>query len=108
LHLYTSDIVPDWNGTFLMTTLKAGRIFQIAFDENGMALARKPVELFRSKNRYRDLAFDPKGSTNYVITDSMGFAQNIEGGATTELWTPGSLIAFTYQGGGGNNSTMGQ
>jgi hypothetical protein len=54
-----------------------------------------------------DLAFDPDGRTIYVITDSSGFAQNIEGGATTELWTPGSLIAFTYEG-GGNASTTGQ
>ena len=27
LRLYTSDVIPGWNGTFLMTTLKAGRIF---------------------------------------------------------------------------------
>ena len=104
LRLYTSDVIPDWNGTFLMTTLKAGRIFHLTLNEQGTALAQDPVELFRSENRYRDLAFDPDGRTLYVITDSFGAAQNIEGGATNELWTPGSLIAFTYEG-GGNNST---
>jgi hypothetical protein len=31
-----------------------------------------PVELFRSENRYRDVAFDPDGRTIYVITDSSG------------------------------------
>jgi PQQ-dependent dehydrogenase (s-GDH family) len=104
LRLYTSDVIPDWNGTFLMTTLKAGRIFHLTLNENGTALAEDPVELFRSENRYRDLAFGPDGRTIYVITDSLGPAQNIEGGATTELWTPGSLIMFRYEeeeGGGG-------
>lgn len=108
LRFYTSDAIPDWNGTFLMTTLKSGRIFHLTLTENGTALAQAPEELFRSENRYRDLAFDPDGRTIYVITDTMGFAQNIEGGATTQLWTPGSLIAFTYQGGSGNNPTAGR
>jgi PQQ-dependent dehydrogenase (s-GDH family) len=106
LDLYTSDVIPDWNGTFLMTTLKAGRIFHLTLNEEGTALAQDPVELFRSENRYRDLAFDPNGRTIYVITDSFGAAQNIEGGATNELWTPGSLIAFTYEGGGNNSTTV--
>lgn len=105
LDLYTSEVIPDWNGTFLMTTLKAGRIFHLILNEEGTALAQEPVELFRSENRYRDLAFDPDGRTIYVITDSFGPAQNIEGGSTTQLWTPGSLIAFTYEGGGNNSTT---
>lgn len=106
LDLYKSDVIPDWNGTFLMTTLKAGRIFHLTLNENGTELAQQPEELFRSENRYRDLALDPDGRTIYVITDSFGPAQNIEGGATNELWTPGSLIVFTY--GDGNSSTTGQ
>jgi PQQ-dependent dehydrogenase (s-GDH family) len=107
LRLYTSDAIPGWNGTFLMTTLKAGRIFHLTLNEEGTALAQQPEELFRSENRYRDLAFDPDGRTIYVITDSFGAAQNIEGGATTELWTPGSVIAFRYEGGGNSTTTTG-
>lgn len=106
LRLYTSDVIPGWNGTFLMTTLKAGRIFHLTLNEEGTALAQQPEELFRSENRYRDLAFDPDGRTIYVITDSFGAAQNIEGGATNQLWTPGSLIAFTYEEGSNNSTTV--
>jgi Glucose / Sorbosone dehydrogenase len=95
LDFYASDVIPDWNGTFLMTTLKAGRIFQLILNEEGTALAQEPVELFCSENRYRDLAFDPDGRTIYVITASFGTAHNIEGGSTTQLWTTGSLIVFT-------------
>jgi glucose/arabinose dehydrogenase len=101
LRLYTSDAIPGWDGTFLMTTLKGGRVFQLALNKNGTALAQDPVELFRSENRYRDLAFGQDGRTIYVITDSSGPAQAIEGGATTDLWNPGSLRVFRYEGGGG-------
>jgi hypothetical protein len=59
LRLYTADVIPGWENTFLMTTLKAGRIFQLALNENGTALAHDPVELFQSENRYRDVAFGP-------------------------------------------------
>lgn len=50
--------------------------------------ARDAVELFRSENRYRDVAFGPDGRTIYLITDSSEPAQAIEGGATTDLWEP--------------------
>jgi PQQ-dependent dehydrogenase (s-GDH family) len=99
LRLYTSDIIPDWdNSTFLMTTLKGGRIFQLTLNDNGTALAQDSVELFRSENRYRDVAFDPDGRMIYVITDSSGPAKAIKGGATTDLWNPGSVLVFRYEG----------
>ena len=61
LRLYTSDAIPGWENNLLMTTLKAGKIFKIALDENGTAVAGEPEELFRSENRYRDIAFSPDG-----------------------------------------------
>lgn len=107
IRLYASDAIPGWNGTFLMTTLKAGKIFHLTLDENGTALAGDPVELFRSENRYRDLAFSPDGTTIYVITDSRGPVQAIEegGNPVANLTNPGSLLMFKYQGGQANNST---
>lgn len=98
LRLYAADVIPGWENTFLMPTLKAGKIFQLALNENGTALSSEPVELFRSENRYRDLAFGPDGRTIYVITDSDGSAQAIKGGATTDLWNPGSVLMFRYEG----------
>ena len=100
LRLYTSEVIPGWENNLMMTTLKAGRIFQISLNENGTALAREPVELFRSENRYRDIAFDPDGRTIYVITDMMGPVQAMKEGPitpTTTLWSPGSLLVFRYE-----------
>jgi PQQ-dependent dehydrogenase (s-GDH family) len=99
LRLYPSDVIPGWeNNTFLMTTLKAGRIFQLTLNENGTALAHDPVELFHSENRYRDIEFDPDGRTIYVITDSGGTVQAIQGGKASNLSNPGSILVFTYDG----------
>ena len=81
-----------------MTTLKTGKILQLALNENGTALTSDPSELFRSENRYRDIAFSPDGRTIYVITDTSGPAQAMDGGVTNDLWNPGSLLAFRYQG----------
>lgn len=100
LRMYTSDTIPGWNGTLIMPTLKNGTIYQLTLDNNGTSLAEEPVKLFTSENRYRDIAFSPDGSTLYVITDSFGPVQALGegGGASTDLWNPGSLIAFEYKG----------
>jgi len=98
IRLYTSDAIPGWNGTFLMTTLKSGNIFHLTIGGNGSTLAGDPEELFRSENRYRDLAFSPDGTTIYVITDSSGPVQAIEGGPIAQIKNPGSLLKFTYEG----------
>ena len=68
-----------------------------------------PQILFRSENRYRDIAFSPDGSTVYVITDPAGPVQAIKDGPitpTTTLWSPGALVAIKYLGGAGGNSTL--
>ncbi|HEX7206983.1 MAG TPA: PQQ-dependent sugar dehydrogenase, partial [Nitrososphaeraceae archaeon] len=96
LRLYASDTIPGWNGTLLMPTLKGGKIYQLILGDNRTSLAQEPVEMFPSENRYRDLAISPDGSTLYVITDSTGPVRAIGGGATTELWNPGSLLEFKY------------
>ena len=99
--LYTSDAIPGWKDKLLMTTLKAGRIFQLELNANGTALASDPVELFRSENRYRDVAFGPDGRTMYVITDVSGPVQALKSGPitpTTDLWSPGSVLVFKYVG----------
>ncbi|HKU48372.1 MAG TPA: glucose/sorbosone family PQQ-dependent dehydrogenase [Nitrososphaera sp.] len=98
LRLYSSDAIPDWNGTFLMTTLKGGGIFHLTLNDNGTALSSDPAEMFRSENRYRDLTFGPDGKTIYVITDSSGPVQAIEGGPIATVKNPGSLLVFTYEG----------
>jgi PQQ-dependent dehydrogenase (s-GDH family) len=107
LRLYPSDTIPGWSGTLLMPTLKTGKIFLLTLNNDGTALAKEPVELFHSQDRYRDVAFSPDGSILYVITDSEGPAQAIGGGATTDLWNPGAVLEFRYIGSGNSGSGSG-
>jgi len=100
LRLYTADAIPEWENNLLMTTLKAGKIFKMLLDKNGKAVSGKPKELFRSENRYRDIAFSPDGLTLYVITDMKGPVLAMKEGPitpTTALWSPGSLLVFRYE-----------
>jgi PQQ-dependent dehydrogenase (s-GDH family) len=97
VRLYTVDSIPGWSNTLLMTTLKAGKIFHVDLNDNGTAVANDPESLFHSENRYRDITFSPDGSTIYVITDSFGPAQALNGsGVADDLWNPGSLLMFRY------------
>ena len=101
LRLYTSDAIPGWENSLLMTTLKAGKIFKIILGDNGTTVSGEPEELFRSENRYRDIAYSPDGRTIYVITDPRGPIQAMKEGPitpTTTLWSPGALIALNYVG----------
>jgi hypothetical protein len=84
-----------------MTTLKGGKIFQLKLNDDGTSIETDPLKLFRSENRYQDAAFNPDGSTIYVITDIRGPVQVVKEGPitfTTEFGSPGSLMAFEYEG----------
>src|SRR5215211_1771589 len=98
LRLYTADAIPGWENNLLMTTLKAWKIFKMFLDKNGTAVSGKPEELFRSENRYRDIAFSPDGLTLYVITDMKGPVQAMKEGPITPITTlsSGSLLVFKY------------
>ena len=55
-----------------------------------------PVELFRTTNRYRDVAINPNGRTIYIATDNAGRTTSRTGEMTQELEHPGAIIQFTY------------
>jgi hypothetical protein len=53
--------------------------------------------LFRSANRYRDIALHPDGRTIYLATDPEGPSRGPDGAPRT-LVNPGSILEFTYVG----------
>ena len=92
--------VPGWENSLIVTTLKRGSIYRIPLAKDGRTL-RGPIErYFQSENRFRDTAFGPDKSTIYVATDSAGMAEALSGGTTTTMQNPGSILVFTYTGGG--------
>lgn len=97
LDLYTSDAVPGWKNSFLMTTLKDGTVFRVPLKADGISVG-KSVELFRKVDRYRDTAISADGKTIYVAVDNGGAVAKLDGSPGQELDDPGSILAFTYKG----------
>ena len=54
----------------------------------------EPTPLFKTTNRYRDIAVSPDGQAFYVLTDSQGPTATPDGGATDSLDNPGSLLEY--------------
>ncbi|WP_437724785.1 glucose/sorbosone family PQQ-dependent dehydrogenase [Sorangium sp. So ce861] len=90
--------IPGWGDSLLMTTLKKGSLFRVKLSTNGESVVGEPVALFKTTNRYRDLAMSPDRRTLYVITDTEGNTSGPTGGATTALENPGAILEFTYTG----------
>ena len=57
--------------------------------------------MFREQNRYREIVVSRDGATLYVATDTEGYglATNDAGSAAFKFENPGSILAFTYDGG---------
>lgn len=76
-----------------VTSLKHGALYRIPLGADGRPVSRDAEVLFRTTNRYRDLAAGPSGLV-YVITDSRGNVMG-PGGPTRDLENPGSILAFS-------------
>ena len=58
------------------------------------------TQLFKTTNRYRDLALSPDHRTVYIATDANGLAGPKFGPPTEKLANPGAILAFTFTGAG--------
>jgi PQQ-dependent dehydrogenase (s-GDH family) len=97
LDIYAAKIIPGWANSLLLTALKAGRVYRLKLSADGTAIAGEPEELFKTTNRYRDLAFAPDGRTVYLATDPSGRSTDSTGAYTTELENGASILEFRYQ-----------
>ncbi|RYZ18018.1 MAG: hypothetical protein EOP49_50170, partial [Sphingobacteriales bacterium] len=74
LDLYTSTVIPGWSKSLVAASLKWGRLVRLRLNSTGTMTAPNnlntdTVSYFGSKNRFRDLAFDPNGKDIYVVMD---------------------------------------
>lgn len=85
---------PALQNSLLVTALKRGSVYRIPLDATGQAAAGPPERLWRSDNRYRDLAISPDGRRVFVVTDIGGAHDTAEGGAAFEVANPGAILVF--------------
>jgi PQQ-dependent dehydrogenase (s-GDH family) len=86
--------LPGWQKSLVVPSLKRGSLY-VAKLLSPSRIVGAPKPVFRTINRYRDVAISSDGGTFYVITDSSGFTGTLEGGATNQLANPGAVLAFT-------------
>jgi hypothetical protein len=55
-----------------------------------------PIEIFKTTNRYRDLAVAPDQRTFYVVTDTDGRTMDDKGAFVRTVANPGAILEFKY------------
>jgi PQQ-dependent dehydrogenase (s-GDH family) len=80
---------PILANSLLVTALKTGSLFVFKLSHGGTFVQGDIQQLFRSQNRYRDLALSPDHTKIYIATDGDGVA-----GPTGTLANPGSILEF--------------
>jgi PQQ-dependent dehydrogenase (s-GDH family) len=96
IDVYTGTVIPGWNPSVLASSLIRGALYRLPLAPDGRSVQGPPAEMFRSANRYRDLALNPDQRTIYVATDVSGPSRNAAGVVTQTLANPGSILEFKY------------
>jgi PQQ-dependent dehydrogenase (s-GDH family) len=93
--VYSSDAIAGWRNSLLVLSLIRGVVYRLPLSADGRSVTGPPVEMFRSVNRYRDVAISSDGGAIYLATDVSGPSRNAAGGVNQRLENPGSILEFT-------------
>jgi PQQ-dependent dehydrogenase (s-GDH family) len=98
LEVYSSPAIPGWATSILQPGMTMGRVYRVPLSADGRTAVGEAEEIFRSANRYRDLATSPDGRSIYAVTDNDGFGQTIapDGTRVAKFANPGSVLEFKY------------
>ena len=92
--------VPGWANSILLPGMTMGRVYRLKLSEDGRSVAGENEELFRTGNRYRDIAIGGDQRTFYLVTDNNGLGRSTDpsGASIRTFANPGSILEFKYQG----------
>jgi PQQ-dependent dehydrogenase (s-GDH family) len=96
LDVYTGDDIPGWKNSLLVLSLIRGAVYRLPLAADGRSVQGPPSELFKSANRFRDIALNPDGRTIYLATDLTGPSRDAAGVVSQKLANPGSIVEFKY------------
>lgn len=102
IDVYEKNVIPNWNRSLLITSLKAGRVFRLHLDAAGTTvLDSSTIPAMRGQGRYRDLCISPDGLRIYVACDISGQTSGPTGsynGGGIPPANAGRILEFTYTG----------
>ena len=96
LDVYSGDGIPGWKNSLLVLSLIRGAVYRLPLAADGRSVQGPPSELFKSANRYRDIALNPDGRTLYLATDVSGPSRDAAGVVSQKLANPGSILELNY------------
>jgi trimeric autotransporter adhesin len=110
IDMYTASLIPGWKNSLLIGSLKGGRILRINMNAAGTGSSPNgntsdTNTLFRSVNRFRDMAISPDGRSIFTVIDS---SSTTSGPTTTNpiiSACPGCLQKYTFLGYNANGSS---
>jgi PQQ-dependent dehydrogenase (s-GDH family) len=89
--------IPEWNDSLLVLSMLKGVVYRVPLAPDGRSVLEPPVEVFKTTNRYRDIAVHPDQRVFYLATDPTGRTADATGAPTQVLANPGSILEFVYQ-----------
>lgn len=95
LEIYTArDGIPGWANSVLQTGMTMGRVYRVKLSEDGRSAVGENEELFRTANRYRDIAIGRDSRTFYFVTDNNGLGRTTDpsGASVRTFANPGSVL----------------
>lgn len=99
IDIYEKNVIPNWNKSLLVTSLKAGQIFRLKLSADGLTVVdTSTVPVMRNQGRYRDIAIAPDGKRFYVACDLTGQAEKPDGSYSSPPLNAGKILEFTYTG----------
>ena len=102
IDVYEKNVIPNWNRSLLITSLKAGKVFRLHLNAAGTAVTdTSTIPAMRGQGRYRDLCISPDGLKIYVACDISGQTSGPTGsfnGGGTPPPNAGRILEFSYTG----------
>jgi glucose/arabinose dehydrogenase len=100
LAVYTAAVIPGWQNSLLLPTLKHGKLIRLQLTASGTSITGDTLTYFKAPVRYRDLALSPDGRHIYLATDSASVSSGPPKEDPKVTSCKGCIIEFTYQSGG--------
>lgn len=90
--------IPGWANSVLQTGMTMGRVYRVKLSEDGRSMVGASEELFRTANRYRDIAIGTDRRSFYFVTDNNGLGRTTDpsGASVRTFANPGSVLEFRY------------
>lgn len=95
--LYTTDGIPGWKNSLLITTLKGSALLRLKLDAQGKIMDGEPEVYVKGKVRYRDLAISNDGKKIYLSADNSAVSSGPSEQHKEEVSYKGCILELTYQ-----------